>query len=93
MDTTSSFRSFFSILDHTRQQATDGLPVFLGFISAVGDSIKGRKISEPVDLSPHCSQLLQLLAALRQLADDVAPADMLQAGVANSYQEFSARFV
>jgi hypothetical protein len=59
----------------------------------VGDSIKGRKISEPVDLSPHCSQLLQLLAALRQLADDVAPADMLQAGVANSYQEFSARFV
>jgi hypothetical protein len=60
----------------------------------VGDSIKGRKISEPVDLSPHCSQLLQLLAALRQLADDVAPADMLQAGVvANSYQEFSARYV
>ncbi len=52
----------------------------LVFISAVGNSIKGHKISEPVKLSPHCLQVLQLLAALRQLADEVAPVDILQAG-------------
>ena len=46
---------------------------------AIGESIKGRKISEPLELSPHCEQLLQLLAALRSLADAVAPADILQA--------------
>ncbi len=87
MDTTSSFRSFASFpywIVRGSKQLNDDLACSLGFISAVGDSIKGRKISEPVDLSAHCSQLLQLLAALRQLADDVAPADMLQAGLANS---------
>jgi serine/threonine-protein phosphatase 2A activator len=46
---------------------------------AVGDSIKGRKISEPLELSPHCEELLQLLADLRGLADSVVPAEMQQA--------------
>jgi hypothetical protein len=45
----------------------------------VGNSIKGHKISKPVKLSPYCMmQVLQLLSALRQLADDVAPVDILQ---------------
>ena len=49
-----------------------------GFIVAIGDSIKGRKISESIDLSPPCQQLLHLLAVLRDQADSTAPAEMLQ---------------
>ena len=48
----------------------------LGFILAIGDSVRSRKITESVDMSEGCQRLSSLLAALQQNLASCPPAEM-----------------
>jgi len=49
---------------------------YLGFIIAIGDCIKGRKITDDVSISPCCSRLISLLKKIRGFMDEFPPHEM-----------------
>ena len=48
--------------------------LFQGFLAALCDSIQGKKLSDPCDLSPVCERLVALLDTLDTWIDDIPPA-------------------
>ena len=49
---------------------------YLGFILAIGDSVRSRKITESVDMSAGCQRLSSLLSTLQQNLASCPPAEM-----------------
>ena len=49
---------------------------YLGFILAIGDSIKGRKITEDVETSEACQRLLAVVTTLSEHVKQCPPAEM-----------------
>jgi len=57
-------------------EKSDSYFEYLGFIMAIGESIKGRKILENVDVSENSQKVLNLLSELKQNINDCAPVEM-----------------
>ena len=49
---------------------------YLGFILAIGDSIKGRKITEDIEMSQACQKLIVMLEKLSDNMKQCSPAEM-----------------
>ena len=57
-------------------EKSDSYFEYLGFILAIGDSVKGRKIKENIDVSDKSQKLLDLLSTLKQYINDCSPIEM-----------------
>ena len=49
---------------------------YLGFIIAIGDSIKGRKIRETVEISENSQKVLYLLEELKKMMSECSPVEI-----------------
>ena len=57
-------------------EKSDSYFEYLGFILAIGDSVKGRKIKENIDVSDKSQKVLDLLSTLKQYINDCSPIEM-----------------
>ena len=57
-------------------EKSDSYFEYLGFILAIGDSVKGRKIKENIDVSDKSQKVLVLLSTLKQYINDCSPIEM-----------------
>ncbi len=46
---------------------------FVGFIVALNDAVRGRKLTDEVEVSPPVSQLLSILKQLGEWVDQIPP--------------------
>jgi len=49
---------------------------YLGFIIAIGDSVKGRKLTEEISMTRCCRRLVDLLTILRKNIEETPPCEM-----------------
>ena len=57
-------------------EKSDSYFEYLGFILAIGESIKGRKIKENVGISDNSQKVVDLLSQLKQNISDCSPVEM-----------------
>ena len=57
-------------------EKSDSYFEYLGFILAIGDSVKGRKIKENIGVSDKSQKVLDLLSTLKQYINDCSPIEM-----------------
>ncbi|KAK3001536.1 hypothetical protein RJ639_021079 [Escallonia herrerae] len=59
--------------DIVRFQSSATCKNFLGFIVALSDSIRGRKLSDPCHVSPTLTTIVSILQTLIQFVDEIPP--------------------
>ncbi|XP_062097094.1 uncharacterized protein LOC133803147 [Humulus lupulus] len=66
---------------------------FLGFVVALSESIRGRKISDPCHQSPITDSIVSILETLIQWVDEIPPAQMASRYGNVSYRVWQERLV
>eukprot|EP00092_Neocalanus_flemingeri_P074605 GFUD01092280.1.p1 GENE.GFUD01092280.1~~GFUD01092280.1.p1 ORF type:complete len:434 (-),score=99.24 GFUD01092280.1:22-1323(-) len=76
---------YHHVVPTTQVKTGDGVAVwedseayqeYLGFIIAIGESVKGRKITEEITMSCCCRRLVELLTILRKNIGETPPCEM-----------------
>jgi len=62
--------------DIIRWEASEAYQEYLGFIIAIGDAVKGRKLTEEVEMSDCCTKLINLLQRLADKIEEFPPQDL-----------------
>jgi len=62
--------------DIVRWEASEAYQEYLGFIIAIGDAVKGRKLTDEVEMSECCKRLLNLLQRLQGKIEEFPPQEI-----------------
>jgi len=62
--------------DIVRWEASEAYQEYLGFIIAIGDAVKGRKLTDEVEMSESCKRLLNLLQRLQGKIEEFPPQEI-----------------
>lgn len=68
------FKTFFALLKVW--EASEAYQEYLGFIIAIGEAVKDRKLTETVSMSPGCQRLVQMLHKLKKTIGEHTPQEM-----------------